>query len=236
MRDQHSGRSPILGRTIYSGSADGEAIVSLTPFPLSGVTFDLRTGVVNWAGHELTGQSVRDKILVIPEVIGFAGGDWALYALSALYQTGPRAILCGDISPFIAAGAILGKIVTIADLPQEMLRGIANGSRVLIDSGRGIIRTAGSTVPESPNKGHGLDYSISEASAQSEFQLTPEEREILDGSQGRAASDCLKFLVQYGKALGAVRLIARGLVNRCVKRFRRLSLSARSSCARRFRP
>jgi len=27
-----------------------------------------------------------------------------------------------------------------------------------------------------------------------------------------------------------------GLVNRCVKRFRRLSLSARSSCARRFRP
>jgi len=32
------------------------------------------------------------------------------------------------------------------------------------------------------------------------------------------------------------RIRIRGLVNRCVKRFRRLSLSARSSCARRFRP
>src|SRR5687767_1973945 len=128
------------GRTVYPGYVAGDALVAQTPFPLSGMTFDFGSGAMKWAGHELSGHTVRDKILVLPEIRAFAGGDWALFSLSTLYGTAPKAILCGDIDAFVVAGAILGKIVTIAGLPSTFLKSISNGDRLHVDAELGLIR------------------------------------------------------------------------------------------------
>lgn len=187
---------------VFPGVVEGEALVSGSSFPLSGVTFEFASGKVRWPGHDLNGQTVRDRVLVLPEIRGFAGGDWALFSLSALYKTAPRAILCGDVGSFIAAGAILGKIVTVAQLSPEFLRGIENGAHVSVDSGAGVVRASG--AGSSPTREAKFNSMKQDAA---DFELTSEERAMLAGSRGRAAAECLAFLVDYGKAVGADRLI-----------------------------
>src|SRR6476469_7555288 len=115
-------------------------MVAQTPLPLSGASFEFDTGKVKWAGHDLQGKSVTDKILIVPDMLGFAGGDWALFALSQHYRTGPKAILCGEFNPFVAAGSILGRIPTVAMLPKELLTGIEDGDRIRIDTAKGIVQ------------------------------------------------------------------------------------------------
>jgi len=196
------------GRTIYPGSVNGTAIVARTPFPLSGMTFAFTTGAVKWAGHDLSGHTVRDKILVLPEVRAFAGGDWALFSLSTLYETGPKAILCGEIDPFVVAGAILGRIVTIAGLPSSFLQSITTDDRVCVDADLGIIRIERPSGAEgSGNWQSEVSFNVRDTSGSRDFELTTEESEILAGSQGPAASECLDFLIRYGRAKGASRLI-----------------------------
>ena len=192
----------LQGRTVYPGCVDGSAIVAQTPFPLSGMTFDFGSGSVKWAGHELSGHTVRGKILVLPEIRAFAGGDWALFSLSTLYGTAPQAILCGDMDAFVIAGAILGKIVTIAGLPSAFLQTISTGDRVHVDTERGLLRIERATGTASA-----VSFKVRDAQEPPAFELTSEEGEILAGAQGRAASECLDFMIRYGKAKGASRLI-----------------------------
>jgi predicted aconitase/predicted aconitase with swiveling domain len=195
----------ISGRSLFPGCVDGEAIVSKKPFPLSGVTFDFNSGAIRWAGHELHGRSVQGKILVLPEIRAFAGGDWALFSLSTLYGTGPKAILCGDVGSFIAAGAILGRIPSICGLPEKFLRGIEDGMPLRVDSRAGFVHIGKSDACELEAKQ--LAWRISDRGGSREFTLTIEERSILDGSHGPAAKECLELLVQFGRAMGASRLV-----------------------------
>lgn len=188
---------------VFPGVVEGAALVSPGSFPLSGVTFEFGSGNVKWPGHELNGQSVRHRVLVLPEVRGFAGGDWALYSLSVLCKTAPLAILCADIGSFIAAGAILGKIVTVAQLPAEFLRSIESGAWIRIDSTSGVVgvtRVGARQVNE-------VEFAPMKGGGDAEFQLSTEDRAMLASARGAGAAECLSFLVDYGKALGANRLI-----------------------------
>ncbi len=170
------------------------------------MTFDFASGAVKWAGHELSGRTVHDQVLVLPEIRAFAGGDWALFSLSTLYRTAPKAILCGDMDAFVVAGAILGKIVTIAGLPATFLNTISNGDRLHVDAELGVIRIEPFGGSHAPGTGQTRTFKI-QRNELPEFELTQEEREMLAGSQGSAASECLDFLIRYGRAKGANSLI-----------------------------
>lgn len=185
----------LQGRVIQPGVAEGLALVSSDQFPLSGVTFDLSTGRIAWPGHPLDGQSVKGRILVLPSLTAFAGGDWALLALCTHYQTGPSAILCSELPPMLVAGAVLGKLVTVAQLPATFLSSIRQGDSVKVD-----------TVGNQLTVRHSDTYRL-QPMASATLRLTDEENRIVDGEQGAALQECLKALIAYGEALNAERLV-----------------------------
>jgi len=189
-------------RAIYPGRVEGEALVCPGTFPLSGVTFDLSNGKIAWPGHPLDGQSVKDKILVLSKIEAFAGGDWALLALCTFYGTGPRAILCSELPPMLAAGAILAKLVTITDLPAVLLNSLRSGDYLRIDTQAADISVGVSSTDAMLGAKHQLDFRRAER-----IVIGREAAEILDGRQGEAMKECLASLVSYGEALGATRLI-----------------------------
>ena len=54
-----------MGRTIYKGIAQGEALVTSMGISFFGGV-DPETGVIVERGHELEGQSIAGKVLVFP--------------------------------------------------------------------------------------------------------------------------------------------------------------------------
>ena len=56
----------LVGRLISKGKAEGEALVTSQPISFYGGV-DPNTGIIIEKGHQLNGQSVKDKILVFPQ-------------------------------------------------------------------------------------------------------------------------------------------------------------------------
>lgn len=193
-------------RLIQPGNAEGRALVSPDVFPFSGVTFDLPTGVVRWPGHTLNGKSVKGTVLVLPKIRAFASGDWALVALSSLYRSGPSAILCGELPPFLAAGALLGKVTTYAGLPEALLKSISDGDAISIQGDRQRLRLTirrkngnGQDAPEN------IDFEVMEHAG--EVKLSKEQTRFADGSHGAALKECMQLMIEYARVVGAQRLI-----------------------------
>jgi predicted aconitase with swiveling domain len=96
------------GRVIYEGKAEGVALVSSSPLSFyGGVNPD--TGEVIERGHELKGQSVKDRVLVFPHGKGSTVGSYVMYRL-AKNGTGPRAIVNERCETIVAVGAIISEI------------------------------------------------------------------------------------------------------------------------------
>jgi putative nucleotidyltransferase with HDIG domain len=98
----------VLSRTVKSGHAEGEALVSPDPIGfLGGVDPD--TGVVVERGHPLEGQCVAGRVLVFPTGKGSTVGSYTLYRL-ARNGLAPAAILNAEADPVVAVGAIIAEI------------------------------------------------------------------------------------------------------------------------------
>ena len=79
----------LTGRTIYSGHAEGTALVSLKNISFFGGV-DPESGIVVEKGHDLEGQSVSQVILVFPTGKGSTVGSYTLYRLKAKRNGSPR--------------------------------------------------------------------------------------------------------------------------------------------------
>jgi predicted aconitase with swiveling domain len=98
----------VLSRTVKSGQAEGEALVSPDPIGfLGGVDPD--TGVVVERGHPLEGQSIAGRVLVFPTGKGSTVGSYTLYRL-ARNDLAPAAIINAEADPVVAVGAIIAEI------------------------------------------------------------------------------------------------------------------------------
>jgi predicted aconitase with swiveling domain len=96
------------GRVIYEGKAEGVALVSSSPLSFyGGVNPD--TGEVVERGHELKGQSIKDKVLVFPHGKGSTVGSYVMYRL-AKNGVAPRAIVNEKCETIVAVGAIISEI------------------------------------------------------------------------------------------------------------------------------
>ena len=126
------------GRCVSSGRAEGEAIVTKDSIMFNG-GINPRTGVVTERGHELEGQSVKDKILVFPYSKGSQGGSDALYQM-AMLKVGPRAMICIKAEGQIAVGTIMGNIPFVDKLNQNPLEMIRTGDNVEVDADRGLVK------------------------------------------------------------------------------------------------
>jgi predicted aconitase with swiveling domain len=118
----------LQGRSIYSGIAQGEALVTSQAISFFG-GIDPETGVVVERGHELEGQCIAGKVLVFPTGKGSTVGSYTLYRLKH-NGLAPVAILNAECETITAVGCIIAEITCVDQLP---IHEITPGSLVRID-------------------------------------------------------------------------------------------------------
>jgi uncharacterized protein len=117
------------GRSIFLGTAQGEALVTVQPISFFGGV-DPETGIIVERGHSLEGQCITGKVLVFPTGKGSTVGSYTLYRLK-MNGHAPLAILNAECETIIAVGCIISEIPCVDHLP---IHKIPTGSLVQIDS------------------------------------------------------------------------------------------------------
>ncbi|HMK94259.1 MAG TPA: DUF126 domain-containing protein [Candidatus Limnocylindrales bacterium] len=110
----------LKGRIIYKGKAEGEALVTSQPISFYGGV-DPNTGVVIEKGHELQGQSIKDKILVFPTGKGSTVGSYTLYRMKK-NGTAPAGIINRECETIVAVGAIISEIPCVDKIDISRLK------------------------------------------------------------------------------------------------------------------
>ena len=123
------------GRTISPGSAEGLAIVTIEPIGFYG-GIDAKTGLVIDKGHELEGESVKDKILIFPCGKGSTVGSYVIYGLKK-NGVAPKAIINEETETIVATGVILAGIPCIDKINLAELA-VKSGDKVRVDAGAEI--------------------------------------------------------------------------------------------------
>ena len=124
----------LTGRSIYTGQAAGEALVSRMAISFYGGV-DPKTGVVTENGHDLQGQSIAGKVLVFPRGKGSTVGSYILYRL-AKSGLAPLAIVNSECETITAVGCIIAEIPCV---DQVDLDNIATGMPVEVDAEEGLV-------------------------------------------------------------------------------------------------
>jgi predicted aconitase with swiveling domain len=119
----------LKGRIIYKGKAEGEALVTSMPISFYGGV-DPNTGVVLEKGHELQGQSVKDKILVFPQGKGSTVGSYTLYRMKK-NGTAPAGMINKECETIVAVGAIISEIPCIDKIDTSKIK---TGNKVSIEN------------------------------------------------------------------------------------------------------
>jgi uncharacterized protein len=117
------------GRIIYKGKAEGQALVTTQPISFYGGV-DPNTGIVLEKGHELQGQSVKNKILVFPQGKGSTVGSYTLYRMKK-NGTAPAGIINKECETIIAVGAIISEIPCIDKIDISKIK---TGDKIQIDN------------------------------------------------------------------------------------------------------
>jgi phosphomecalonate degydratase small subunit len=116
------------GRSIFRGTAQGEALVSMQPISFFGGV-DPDSGMVVEHGHPLEGQSITGKILIFPTGKGSTVGSYTLYRLK-MNGLAPRAILNVECETIIAVGCIIAEIPCVDHINIDEIH---SGNMVQVD-------------------------------------------------------------------------------------------------------
>ncbi len=126
----------IKGRTIMKGNVQAEAVVTRTP--LSFTYIDPDTGKVADKTHELYGQTIKGKILVLPSLKGSAHQPFTLYQL-VKSGIAPRDMVAVEADSRLIASAIFCEIPLMDKLEKDPLEAIKTGDLVRINTARGTV-------------------------------------------------------------------------------------------------
>jgi predicted aconitase with swiveling domain len=122
------------GRTIYKGTAEGEALVTSMGISFFGGV-DPDTGIVVEKGHQLEGQAISGKVLVFPTGKGSTVGSYTLYRLKK-NGVAPLAIVNAQCETITAVGCIIAEIPCVDHIPIEQLK---TGDVLQIDGEQGSV-------------------------------------------------------------------------------------------------
>ena len=118
----------LVGRLIYAGEAEGQALVSTQAISFFGGV-DPDSGVVVERGHALEGQSVAGRVLVFPTGKGSTVGSYTLYRLKHNGMA-PAAIVNAECETITAVGCIIAEIPCV---DQVEIGRIVTGQWVRVD-------------------------------------------------------------------------------------------------------
>lgn len=93
---------------------------------------DRWSGVISRIGHSAEGQSIKDKILVIPTVKGGVAAGWAFYDL--LHKgIAPVGLVFGKLNPVMVQGAVLAHIPIAEGWDQDATTMFQSGEVVQLN-------------------------------------------------------------------------------------------------------
>lgn len=116
----------------------GQALVSREGFSPR-YDLDRTSGVISRIGHSLEGESVRGKIMVIPNAKGGVAAGWA-FADIAAKGFGLRALVFGKVNPVMVQGAVFAGMTITEGWSPDALETIRTGDWIEIDPGVRVIR------------------------------------------------------------------------------------------------
>jgi predicted aconitase with swiveling domain len=115
----------------HGKSIEGEVLVIREGFSPR-YDLDRISGIISRIGHSVEGESICNKILVIPTVKGGVAGGWAFFDL--LYKNiSPKALIFGKLNPVMVQGAILAGLTVTEGWSENLLDIVKNGDRIFID-------------------------------------------------------------------------------------------------------
>jgi predicted aconitase with swiveling domain len=115
----------------YGQAVEGEALVMREGFSPR-YDLDRLSGIISRIGHSVEGQSIKDRVLVIPTVKGGVAAGWAFFDLLHKHIA-PRAIVFGKLNPVMVQGAVLAKIPITEGWSDDASALIATGDLVRVD-------------------------------------------------------------------------------------------------------
>lgn len=124
-------------KKISKGHAKGEVLITKDPLSFLGGV-DPHTGVVIDQGHELYGEKISDKILVIPSGKGSTVGSYVLFQMKKS-KTAPKAIISIKAEPIIATGAIMAEIPMVHHPEINILDVLKKGDIIEVDADNEVI-------------------------------------------------------------------------------------------------
>jgi predicted aconitase with swiveling domain len=133
----------LQGRSIYKGTAQGEALVTSMGISFFG-GIDPESGVVVERGHELEGQYVGGTVLVFPSSKGSTVGSYTLYRLKQARKA-PVAIINAECETITAVGCIIAEIPCVDHIPIDRLR---SGQLLRVDGNIGQIEVVNGVQSE----------------------------------------------------------------------------------------
>lgn len=126
----------IKGRTIMKGNVQARALVTKTP--LSFTYIDPETSKIIDATQELYGQTIRNKILILPTLKGSAMQPFSLYQLVRNGKA-PKGLIALEADTRLIAAALFCEIPLMDKLEKNPLEEISTGNLVRVNADRGIV-------------------------------------------------------------------------------------------------
>lgn len=115
----------------WGPTVEGEVLVMREGFSPR-YDLDRVSGIISRIGHSAEGQSVKDRILVIPTSKGGVAGGWAFFDL--LHKgIAPLALVFGKLNPVMVQGAVLAQMPITEGWDQDLTALLKNGDRIAID-------------------------------------------------------------------------------------------------------
>ena len=123
----------LKGVTRSKGRAEGEALVSQMPLSWAPCSI-LNDGTIKMVGNPVSGQNVKDKIVIYPTVTGSTSGAFGLLFKIKGTHNGPAGIICQKVHTIDVSGAIAGHIPSVDSLEVDPLTTIKTGDWVTIEA------------------------------------------------------------------------------------------------------
>ena len=93
---------------------------------------DRLTGVISRIGHSVQGESIKDRILVIPTTKGGVAGGWAFFDL--LHKgIAPAGLVFGKLNPVMVQGAVLAGLPVTEGWEPNALDYVSSGDLIRVD-------------------------------------------------------------------------------------------------------
>lgn len=124
-------------KKIVDGKANGLALVSNKPINMLSM-LDTKTGMITDKDHDLFNQTVKDRILILPNCIGSSVGAYIFYSLK-INDVSPKAIICTDKCDIITASGCAISNIPLVDGTGSSFESLDNNTNVTVDATNQII-------------------------------------------------------------------------------------------------